>query len=388
MKEKEFYLDAAATTPVIDKALDKMMPYFQEYYYNASSAYTPSFHVDRDVELVRESIAKYMGCFPEEVFFTSGASESNSWAIQGWIRKHPNGRVITTDIEHHSILAIAEDPFYARYIDVIPVEKDGYVSLGAIYDAINNALLDDDNMETQDILVAVQSANSEIGTVQGIYELAEGVKAWGAHFFTDATQMFPCFDMQYGFSKNIDMMSMSGHKIGAPKGIGILFKKRNIDLAPLIYGTQNYGKRGGTENVPYIIALGEAFRVISSSLRWSIAYARDKLLEELKKITPVKVNGDKLSRLPNNINITFEDEKIIGNGLVLVLGAMGVYVSVGSACSAQSPEPSHVLKAIGLSDEEALRTIRITLPHDFKEEDIPEVVDRFKTAIDLVRGKK
>ena len=385
---KEFYLDAGATTPVTDKALDKMMPYFQEYFYNASSAYTPSFHVDRDVELVRENIAKYMGCFPEEVFFTSGASEANSWAIQGWIRKHPNGRVITTNIEHHSILAMTEDPPFTRRtdFDVMPVDKNGYISLRTIYDSINKALLDDVDME--DILVAVQSANSEIGTVQSIYELAEGVRAWGAHFFTDATQMFPCFDMQYGFSKNIDMMSMSGHKIGAPKGIGILFMKKGIDLPPLIYGTQNYGKRGGTENVPYIIALGEAFREISSKPRWTIADTRDKLLEELKKITPVKVNGDKLSRLPNNINITFEDEKIIGNGLVLVLGAMEVYISVGSACSAQSPEPSHVLKAIGLSNEEALRTIRITLPHDFKEEDIPEVVDRFKTAIDLVRGKK
>ena len=384
---KEFYLDAGATTPVIDTAFDKMLPYFQQNYYNPSSAYTPSFHVNKDVESVREYIAKYMGCLPKEVFFTSGASEANSWAIQGWIRKHPNGRVITTNIEHHSILAMTEEPLFTRRtdFDVIPVNEDGIIMLDAVYDAIDRALLDD--VEMEDILVAIQSANSEIGTVQPIYELAEGVRAWGAHFFTDATQMFPCFDMEYGFSKNIDMMSMSGHKIGTPKGIGCLFVKKDIDLPPLIYGTQNYGKRGGTENVPYIIALGEAFRDISSKPRWTIADTRNKLLEELKKITPVKENGG-YEKLSNNINITFEDDKIIGQGLVLVLGAMGVYISVGSACSAQSPEPSHVLKAIGLSDEEALRTIRISLPYDFDEKDIPEVVGRFKTAIDLVRGQK
>lgn len=378
----DYYLDAGATTPVDNEAYSAMIPYFKDNFYNPSADYTPAYNVSKDIENARAYIADYVGALPSEVYFTSCASESNSWAIQGWIRKHQNGRVITTNIEHHSIMAIAEDPFYSKYIDVISVDDEGFILLETIYDAIEKA--SNEGIEPEDILVAVQYANNEIGTVQDILFLAEAVKATGAYFFTDATQAFACSWMELGFSKNIDMMSMSGHKIGAPKGIGILFIKNGIDLPPLIYGTQNFGKRGGTENVPYIMALKEAFKNVKHGNKWKIGLVAESLFEEINRITPVKLNGgSRGSRLPNNLNITFEN-KIIGQAIMSVLSAIGVYVSTGSACNAHSDEVSHVLKAIGLSEEDALRTIRITLPDNISMDDIPTIASKFRTAIELL----
>ena len=381
----DYYLDAAATTPVDIPVLTSMFPYFRLRFHNPSASYTPAYEVSKDIEAVRASIADFMHCRPSEVYFTSGASESNAWAMQGWLRKHPDGRIITTNIEHKSIMSMVDDPFFKPYFDVIPVNEDGYVVLEEIYDAMDRAYAS--GIRPRDILVAIQYANNEIGTRQDILFLAEAVKAEGSYFFTDATQAF-AEGGDYLFSANVDMMSMSGHKIGAPKGIGLLFMRDYIDLPPLIYGTQNSGKRGGTENVPYIIALGRAFEVLKNNPdRWKIVEARDCLCEELKKITPIKINGG-ADCLCNNLNITFLDEDINGQNLVNILSAMGVYISVGSACSAHSDEPSYVLKAIGLTDEEIYRTVRITLPYDFKEESIPDVVEQFEKAIDLIKESK
>lgn len=382
-----YYLDAAATTPVKKSVLDSMIPYFSNKFYNPSANYTPADDISDTVEKIRREIAIYIGCQPSEVYFTSGASESNSWAIQGWIKSHPKGRVITTNIEHDSILKMVEDPFLKPYFRMIPVDEYGYVYFEPILKEIEIAIKE--GVEREDILVAVQYANNEIGTIQYISLLSDGVKKYGANFFTDATQYLPegGYALCYSFLNNIDMMSMSGHKIGAPKGIGLLIVRDRIKISPLIYGTQNFGMRGGTENVPYIVALGEAFRLLAGSNRDQISYTRRELLRKIGEITPIKENGG-MNHLGNNINITFLDEDISGQNMVNILSAIGVYISMGSACSAHDDEPSHVLKAIGLTDEEISRTIRITIPHDFKDKDIPDVVAQFKKAIDLIKESK
>lgn len=378
---KSFYLDAGATTPVSNGVYDAMLPYFKDKFYNPSAEYMPSYNVSKEIEKARAYIADYMGCLPNEVYFTSGASESNSWAIQGWIRSHPNGRVLISNIEHHSIMAIEEDPFYEKYIDIYPVNHDGHITLDEIYDVLERCCY---ACNPEDILVSIQYANNEIGTIQDVLTIAGGVKDFGANVFSDATQMFADGGFELGFSRNIDMMSMSGHKIGAPKGIGILLVKNEIDLPPLIYGTQNFGKRGGTENVPYIIGLKEAFMELATQNidRNKIVECRDLLFSEINKITPIKMNGD-YDRLANNLNITFEKE-IYGVALMAILSALDTFISIGSACNARSGEISHVLNAIGVSEEDAMRTVRITLPKDIKKDDITEIVEKFKTAIELL----
>lgn len=382
-----YYLDAAATTPVEKSVLTSMLPYFRLRFHNPSANYTPADDISNTVEQIRREIAIYIGCQPSEVYFTSGASESNSWAIQGWIKSHPKGRVITTNIEHDSILKMVEDPFLKPYFRVIPVDKYGYVYFESVLKEMQNATKE--GVEREDILVAIQYANNEIGTIQKINFLSYGVKSYGANFFTDATQYFPegAYALCSGFLNNIDMMSMSGHKIGAPKGIGLLIVRDRIKISPLIYGTQNFGMRGGTENVPYIVALGEAIRLLAGDHRSQIPYIRSELLLKLGEVTPIRENGG-MNHLGNNINITFLDEDISGQNMVNILSAIGVYISMGSACSAHDDEPSHVLKAIGLTDDEINRTIRITIPHDFKEENIPYVVAQFKKAIDLIKESK
>ena len=384
MERRKIYLDNAATTPVNERVYDAISDYYRKNFYNPSANYTPAYNIAKEIERTRKTLATYIGCKPEEIFFTSGASESNSWAIQGWLRSHSAGYVVTTNIEHHSIMAISEDPYYESNICVIGVDDDGI-----LHEANLQTVLEEVRgwgVQPDDILVAIQTANNEIGTIQPIYDLARITKNFGAHFFTDATQAFAGIDMEkFLVSSNIDMMSMSGHKIGAPKGVGFLYKSKDIELPPLIYGTQNYGLRGGTENVPAIIAMYYALQHIDivKSRFCNVEQARDKLFEELNKITPIKMNGSKEHRLPNNLNITFEKE-IIGTTIMAVLSALDVYISVGSACNAQTSEPSHVLTAIGLSEDEALRTIRITLPDDANIESVSPIAYRFKTAIELL----
>lgn len=376
------YLDSAATTPVSDKVMECIIPYFQEKFYNPSANYTPSFNVLEDINNAKANIASYFNCQQDRIYFTSGASESNSWAMQGWLRLHTNGVIITTNIEHPSIMNIANDPYYSDRIKVIPVGDDGVLSSELLDNQMDYII--GCGVRPRDILVAIQYANNEIGTIQNIPKLSELAHDRGATFFTDATQAFSDEQSRNLFIRapHINMLSMSGHKIGAPKGIGILFS--TVDLPPLIYGSQNGGMRGGTENVAGIIGLGEAFRQIQYDNYNAIRNTRDKILKGISEMTPVKVNGATgTNRLSNNLNITFEN-RIFGTTIMSVLSALETYVSIGSACSAQSQEMSHVLRAIGLTEEEALKTIRITIPDTMREYDVDPVLHNFRIAIELL----
>ena len=377
--------DSAATTPVKKEVLEAMMPYFSDQYYNPSSRY--AFDVAMDISRIRFKIATFLGCLTEEIYFTSGASESNSWAIQGWMRAHKDGVVLTTSIEHNSIMALAEDYGDSR-ITVMPVDQDGILSVATLEKTIDSTRYQHTHA---DILVAVQYANNEIGTIQDIEGLSKTAKLRGCDFFTDATQAFPSIPMG-GCLTNpfIDMLSMSGHKIGAPKGIGLLYIGKHVEIKPLIYGSQNRKMRGGTENVPGIIGLGTAFDSLDTIPFKGISEKRDRLLEAIQKITPVKVNGSREHRLANNLNITFE-HFIMGETMAALLRALNVYISLGSACNAQDFSASHVLSAIGLSEEDALRTIRITLPEDITDADIDSAILSITLALSILdnsSGKK
>ena len=381
------YLDMAATTPVTKEVMEAMQPYFSKDFYNPSAGYTPSFEVSKKIDSAKKDISNYLECDKDRIFFTSGASESNSWAIQGWLRLHPNGVVITTNIEHASIMSIAHDPYYSDKIIIMPVSHDGTLSPEMLDKQIDYAI--GCKIAPRDILVAVQYANNEIGTIQDIETLSKIANDRKATFFTDATQAFSDSNSQHLFARapHINMLSMSGHKIGAAKGVGILYS--TVDLPPLIYGSQNNGMRGGTENVAGIIGLGEAFRQLKYyQNKNALTEIRDDILTGLNNITPVKINGATgENRLPNNFNVTFE-KPIIGTTLMSVLSALGVYISVGSACSARESGTSHVLQAIGLTEEEALRTIRITIRERMKPVEVETVIANFGIAIDLLLKNK
>lgn len=382
----EIYLDVGATTVVDPSHKQTIDKYMYDTFYNPSANYTPAFNVSKKIEYARSEIARYIGCNSNEIYFTSGASESNSWALQGWIRKYPSGLIITSPIEHHSIKDIVDDEYYSDRFWTVPVDVDGAV----IISALNNMLSMAVDTGFHNILVAIQYANNEIGTVQNVSEISNVAHAHGAKFFTDATQAFSCLDMSNCISEsNIDMLSMSGHKIRCPKGIGILYIKDGIDIPPLVYGSQNFGKRGGTENVASIISMGDTFhhfRLFGVDCA-NVEKQRDRLFEAINNITPITMNGSKENRLPNNLNITFK-ERVIGTTVTSLMSALGVYISVGSACTAQSSEPSHVLKAIGMSDDEAFRTIRITLPNNIDDKTLADVVGRFRIALELLLKNK
>ena len=383
------YLDTAATTKPNSKVINAMMPYFKEEWYNPSSLYSPSQSVKEAIDEAKQNVADYLHAKPEEIYFTSGGSESNCWVIQGFINDccYNHNKIpviITSDIEHKSILECVKH--IAPYCNVISVDKKGFIDTSELECILkkNSECIDD-----KAILVSIQFANNEIGTIQNIKEIASLVHKYGGIFHTDAVQAFGHIEINIR-ELGIDMLSASGHKIGTPKGIGILFKKSNISISPLIYGTQMDGMRGGTENVPYIVGFGEAIKLCHIKLiKEGIAnhnkttVLRDYMISKLQKTFGCQVNGSLIKRLSNNINVTFK-ENITGEALIYLLDMCGIYISAGSACNSHSTVPSHVLKAIGLTDEEAMKTIRITLPDDITFAQIDNVIYEIEKQIKLL----
>lgn len=355
------YLDSAATTQVKQEVIDAMMPYFGERFYNPSSLYGPSIDVANDVYKARETVGKFIGARPEEIYFTSGGSESNCWAIQGFMKNSidfgETPLVITSKVEHKSIIECVNSfSSYARKF--INVNKDGFVDL----EELNNIL--EESYQHRAIIVSIQFANNEIGTIQNIKKISDLVHRYGGIFHTDAVQAFGHVPIDVN-DLGIDLMSCSGHKIGAPKGIGFLFKKKGIRLNPLIYGSQMDGLRGGTENVPYIIGMAKAVELCTNKIKpdsiWVQMKARDYLIDFLITSFGCVLNGSRDKRLPTNINVTFP-QNITGEELIYRLDMEGVYISAGSACNASSHKPSYVLEAIGVSEQGAKKSIRISLP--------------------------
>lgn len=382
------YLDNAATatyTSIDDIVVNTIIKAMKEHWQNPSSLYAT------DVKLVintcREQVAKFIGAEPDEIIFTSGASESNNMAIRGWFDKLyttptiiPN--IITTEIEHKSILDMCKHyRMLEHYVDYCKVDEFGLVDLNYLEKLLKN------NVQT---LVSINFANNEIGTIQDIKKISDLVHKYNGVLHVDATQAFGHIPINVE-ELGIDMMSASGHKISPVlKGIGFLYKKNCINIQPLIYGSQEGNLRGGTENTFGIIGLSKAleFCDISTQKIQELCDKRDYFIELFKSKFDksgfeIKLNGHPTQRLPNNINVVLPNN-ITGEALLYTLEMAGIYVSTGSACNSKEIRPSHVLKAIGLSDKQAMKTVRLSLSNDITYEEIDKVIEEIDKVIRII----
>ena len=380
MERREVYLDNAATTSVHPDVIEKMTQALQDYG-NPSALYHYGDTARFSVNESREIIAKTLGCSPVEIYFTSGGSESDNWAIKGIASAYANKgkHIITTQIEHKAILKSCEylesQGFEITYLQP---DNEGIISPESVLEEIR-----DDT-----ILVSVMTANNEIGTTEPIAEIGRICEEHGVLFHTDAVQAYGHLMLNVD-DLHVSLLSASGHKFHGPKGVGFLYVRNGISMPSFIHGGgQENGRRAGTENVPGIVGIGCAARLADERmLTNSYSYVtvnRDYFIEQIfKQIEDVSLNGSLISRLPNNVNITFKG--VAAQSAVGLLSDMGVYCSAGSACNNGDPNPSHVLTAIGKSPEEAQSTLRFTLDEDTSKEDIDYAVHMIKTIVDLLR---
>lgn len=375
------YFDNAATTKVSEEVLDEMLPYLKNEFGNPSSMYTLGRSAKRAIEEARKKVAELINCNPEEIYFTGSGSESDNTAIKGVAYKNNyRGRhIITSKIEHPAVLntchTLERQGFIVTYLDV---DKEGVINL----EQLMNSIRDDT------ILISIMFANNEIGTIQDVEEIAKIAKMYNIIFHTDAVQA--CGNIPIDVKKmGIDMLSLSGHKFHAPKGIGALYVKEGIEFTKFIDGGhQEKDKRASTENVPGIVALGKACELANKNMNRhmeEIIKLRNYYISEVeKKIDNIKLNGSKEKRLPCNANFSFKD--IDGQSLLLNLDAKGICASSGSACSTGSLKPSHVLKAIGLSDELANGVLRTSFGEDNTKEDIDYLVENLQKSVNRLRN--
>lgn len=375
------YLDNAATTKTKPEVLKAMLPYFQEQWYNPSSLYNDATKVKQDIEAARNNIGCFIGANGKEIFITSSGSEGNCWAIQGFVNyyksKNKAVTIITSTIEHKSILECVKH--INANICYVDVDEFGFINIDMLEDLIQNAY-----NKSNKILVSIQFASNEIGTVQDIADIARLVHKYNGVLHTDAVQAIGQIPINVK-ELDIDLLTCSGHKIGAPKGVGFLYKRNGVEIDPLIYGSQMNSMRGGTENVPYIIGLSKAIDYcdVSQVAVDEMCNKRNYFINILENRFDCELNGDSYYRLPNNINVTFP-QNITGEALLYMLDMSGIAISVGSACNSHTIEPSYVLKDIGLSDEAAMRTIRISLPNEITYEEIDWIVEEINKAIKLI----
>ena len=380
------YMDHGATTPMRPEVLEAMMPYFTESFGNPSSIYTLAQETRNAVEDSRRFVANSIGARASEICFTSGGTEADNAAIKGvaMSMKNLGNHIITTSIEHHAVLHTCHQmEKFGFDVTYIPVDDKGFVSAKDVLDAITD----------KTILISVMLANNEIGTIQPIKEIAGKIREYSDKngktivFHTDAVQAVGHLPVDVK-DLGVDMLSISGHKFYGPRGVGALYIKRGTPFEPLIIGGgQERQRRSGTENVPGIVGLSKALELsvkemeLESSRQIKI---RNHIFDYLKKNTDdILINGDQINRLPNNVNVSFPG--IEGESILLALDLGGVSASSGSACSAASIEPSHVLLAIGRSAEQARGTIRITIGRTTTNEDVqymlnllPNIVNKLK----------
>lgn len=388
------YADNAATTRVSDTAFNAMLPYFKEQYGNPSSLYTVGQKAQEALYSAREIMAKYLNCDIKEITFTSGGSEADNQAIlTGAYLGEKKGKkhIISSAFEHHAVLhTLKKLESQGFEITLLPVHSDGFVRVDELEAAIR----------PDTALVTIMYANNEIGTVQPIAEIGRVCREKGVLFHTDAVQAAGHIKIDVK-AENIDMLSLSAHKFHGPKGIGMLYAKKGINLYTLIEGgAQERGKRAGTENVPAIMGMAAAFKEANENIDKNFGYVkslRDKLAQGLSKIPHSKINGDISKGLAGTLNMCFEG--IEGESLLLLLDDRGISASSGSACTSGSLDPSHVLLALGLPHEVAHGSLRISLSeYNTKEEvehilkNVPEVVVYLRSMSpvwkDLEEGKK
>ncbi|MCL1900921.1 MAG: cysteine desulfurase NifS [Firmicutes bacterium] len=374
------YLDHASTTPVDKNVMEKMLPYFSGIFGNASNLYSFGREAKKAVDISRQEVAKTLNCKDSEIYFTSGGTESDNFAIFGYCRqnKHKGNRIITTKIEHHGVLkvfkALEKEGFDVVYLDV---NQDGILELETFKKVIND----------KTIFVSVMFANNEIGTIQPIKKIGELCKEKNIVFHTDAVQAIGAQKIDVK-ELNIDLLSLSAHKFYGPKGVGALYIKSGIKMERLIVGgAQERNMRGGTTNTPLIVGLGEAIRAARESIEKNNSHniaLRDRLIKRvLTEIPYSKLNGHSKMRLSNNANFSFEF--IEGESILMMLDINGIAVATGSACSSGSLEPSHVLLACGVPIEVAHGSIRLTIGKSNTIEEIDFTVDTLKTVIEKLR---
>jgi len=375
---KRIYLDSASTTYVSGEALQAMMPYFTSEFGNPASLHLYGRDAEKALAKAREQVAKSINADPSEIYFTSGATESNNWMIRGALKNATVKRVLVSSIEHPSIIELtkqlAEDGYKIEYIKV---DSEGVILVSDLIAKLAKPAA----------LVSVMTANNEVGTIQFLHTIAKICEERGVMFHTDASQAIGSVYIDVKEMK-VDALSMSSHKIYGPKGIGALYLKKGLKLDKLVYGGgQERGMRSGTQNVPAIIGFGVAVELAlrdATVNNTRIKQLRDYLIREIEgKIDNVKLNGHRVQRLPNNVNFSFKG--IEGESLLMLLDMEGIAVSTGSACSSGSLEKSYVLSAMGVADELAQGSLRMTLSRNTTKQDIDSFISVLVKTVKKLR---
>ncbi len=381
-------MDHAATTPVRPEVVEAMLPYFTERFGNPSSLYALAREAKGAVEEARGRVAAAIGAEPEEIFFTSGGTEANNWAVRGVAEtfRRRGDHIVTSAIEHHTVLHPCKTLEMQGYrVTYLPVDEFGRVDVGDVEEAITDAT----------VLVSVMAANNEIGTIQPIAEIGRVAYDRGVLFHTDAVQAIGSYPVDVD-AMGADLLALSAHKFGGPKGVGALYVRRGTRIAAFMDGgAQERGRRAGTENVPGIVGLGCAIEVgVAEMPRNSarLAAMRDRMIGTILDTVPdTRLNGHPAWRLANNVNVAFR--YVEGESILLLLDAHGIAASSGSACTSASLEPSHVLLATGLSHEEAHGSLRLTPGPESTEEDadyvlsvLPGIIERLREISPLGGG--
>ena len=378
---KRIYLDHSATTYILDEVYEAMLPYLKKSFGNPSSFHWFGREARKSVENSREKIAEVISAKPNEIYFTSGGTEADNTAIKGvaFANQSKGNRIITSKIEHHAVIHTCQYLEKKGFnITYLPVDKYGTVDL----DALKSAITD------KTILISIMHTNNEIGTIQPIEEIGRIAKESGIYFHTDAIQSFGKIPIDIN-KMNIDLLSMSAHKIYGPKGIGALFIRKGVKIEPLLHGGHHeMNKRAGTENVPGIIGFGKAGEIakkdIENNIYKNIEAYRDYLQNGIiEKINNVYVNGHPEKRLPVILNVCFEF--IEGESIMLKLDGKGIAVSSGSACTSGSLEPSHVLLAMGIEPAIAQGSVRFSLGKENTKQEMDEVLSVLPGIIELLR---
>ena len=377
-RRRSVYMDYAATTPVRPEVLEAMAPYFSERFGNPSSLYALAREAKEAVEEARGRVAAAIGADPGEIFFTAGGTEADNWAIKGTALRGKGDHIVTSAIEHHAVIhpcrALERQGYRVTYL---PVDEFGRVDPADAEDAIAD----------ETILVSVMAANNEIGTIQPIRAIADIAHDHGVPFHTDAVQAIGAYPVDVD-DMGADLLALSAHKFGGPKGAGALYIRRGTRIGTFMDGgAQERGRRAGTENVPGIVGLGRAIEVATADIEGHsrrLAAMRDRLIRGiLDDIPDTRLNGHPVERLANNVSVAFR--YVEGESILLLLDALGIAASTGSACTSASLEPSHVLTACGLPHEEAHGSLRLTLGSQNTEEDVDYVLSVLPGVIGRLR---
>ena len=380
VQDKVIYMDNSATTPVRREVIEAMLPYMAENFGNPSSIYDLGKTSKHAIENARKKVATAIGAEEPEIYFTSGGTESDNWAIKGvaFANRNKGKHIITSSIEHHAVLHTCEwlegQGFEVTYL---PVDKYGLVSPEEVRNAIR----------TDTILISIILANNEIGTIQPIEEIGKIAKEKKVYFHTDAVQAIGHVPIDVK-KQNIDLLSLSAHKFEGPKGCGALYVRKGVKIETLQHGgAQERKRRAGTENVPAIVGLGKAIELATGKIEETdklLLEMRARLIEGLLKLPKTHLNGHPTERLANNVNVTFE--YVEGESLLLLLNANGIYASTGSACNSSSLEPSHVLTACGVPHEIVHGSLRLSLGRMNTQEDVDRVLEVLSEIVQKLRN--